>query len=194
VPGDRLNDHGPELFVRASPGFHLFTERHQDRKRGCGIFPCKQHPCPGEGQFNPLSELSRRLDFALSKQDGDLRRRDLRQPRLKATLVRRSLSLLQNCRRAILISLGQLDAGKQNFAANEPVDGGVVLQRKLMTLLSVLPGSIQLVPFVEDAAQAGILFARIGRPQVTKQLQGALIDGGCLVEPVFAFLHLRQAC
>src|SRR5205807_1673435 len=66
------------------------------------------------------------------------------------------------------------------------------LPRQLGTLLSVLRGFLQVIPFVEDTGQAKMRFASHPLRRITGQLQAALVALGRQRQLVVCFLYLAQ--
>ena len=103
------------------------------------------------------------------------------------------LDFRQHDGRACHISSGQLQAREEHFAEDEPVDLAIVVPRQTKALLRVLLGSIEVVPFVEDACQAEVR-AVVDRPRlITDQSQDAPIGFGRRTKLDFQLLDLAQA-
>ncbi len=86
------------------------------------------------------------------------------------------LGLIQSSGGAGHISLGQFQAGEQHPVRSQGVDE--YLPCELGTLLRVLRGFLQVIPFVEDTSQAEMRFASHPLRRITGQLQAAPVGLG----------------
>jgi hypothetical protein len=100
--------------------------------------------------------------------------------------------LSQDRARTVHISKGKFQAGEKHLTGNKSVSV-FYLPRQLETLLPVLLGSIQVVPFVAYTGQTKMRYAGNWQRMITKQLQGAPVGLGCQIELVFGFLQAAQA-
>ena len=190
---DHLQHHRLEPFIRPALGFHLLAIRRQHRQR-CGGVPLRQeHPGLAERELILPHQLRGCGDLALSQQDQHLDRGNLRQPKDEVPPLRSMLRLGQNSGCTTGVALGQLQAGHEHFADDDPVNRRIVLPRQFDALPPVLLRGLQVVPLVAYAGQAEKLFAAPIRRFLTEQLQGAPVAFGRLIKLVVRFLYLGQA-
>ena len=132
-----------------------------------------------------LSQVSSRIQVALSKQNKHLRGSNLRHPQQEVLSARGLLNLSQQRRSAVHITTGQFQAGQEHFADNETVNHAIILPRQLKALLSVLLGCLQIVPFVADMGQSKICFSGIRLWVVAKQGQDTAVSLSRKIKLVF---------
>jgi hypothetical protein len=74
-------------------------------------------------------------------------------------LARRLSGLSEQSGRIVYIALGQVQAGKKHLTEHESINTSIKLPSQVKALLTVLLGSIQIVPFVVDPGQTKMRFA-----------------------------------
>ena len=132
--------------------------------------------------------------MALAKQRQHLCGSHFRDAIYKVVLARGLIGPSEQSGRASHVSPGQRETGKKDLTDNETVNhASIILPREVESLLPVLLGLIQFVPFIEDTSQANMRFVDNLIRLLARQLQDAPVGLGCQRELIVSFLYLAQA-
>src|SRR2546428_4678111 len=185
MESDRLENHHLEPFIRPTLGLHLPTP-WQKHRQCCGVVSRGQvYPGLADGEVVQMRQMSGCCQVALVKQEKHSCGSNIRHPKHEAMPAHERFGLIQSSGCAGHISLGKFQAGDKHPVRSEGVDD--YLPRQLGTLLSVLPGGLQVIPFVEYTGQAKMRFASHQLRRITGQLQAAPVALGRQIQLVVCF-------
>ncbi len=196
--GERLENQRPQPIVEPGPRLSLTAIWIERGQGGIRISPRETDSGTDQRQVELLGEPRRPVHVASAEGD---RRAGGRHPGCFAdevVLVHRTFGLGQDAGRLGEVALGQLDVGEQDEAGRRSIRV-LKLARKPKALLASLPGGVQIVPLVEDAAQAEVGIRDPGPGQIGRALDRVLVRVGrqpeLVVEsPAFRRSRSRQPC